>query len=155
MSELNELEQDFVNEQKGEGSLSVYLANNGEKGDYLGWDIHLENIEALYFDGIGVPRWDSLEAETVEEKTALYWERFNAVMEALPLIGRMRDTDEEIDYSAAEIDPLTGECDRVLLGTTNEKAVRAAQKISRAAWHAAEAGAGLKLVPSQIAVPMF
>jgi hypothetical protein len=149
MAEISDLEREFTNEQKGEGSLSVYLTN-GDQLDYLGYDINPEDVEAIYFEGIGVPRWESLQADTVEQQTALYWERFNAQMDNYPLIGRMRDTDERVEYSAAEVPALTAECERISTDSSHPKALRAIQKISIAAGRAAEKAAGLNLKPSQL-----
>lgn len=149
MAELAELEQEFINEQKGEGSLSIFL--NGSDGlEYLGFDINPEDIEALYFEAIGIPRWESLEADSVEEQTALYWERFNEVMGPFPLIGRIRDTDETVDYDSDTITRLNDEIGRVV--PSSAKAERAVAKYRIAAGRAAERGGGLRFKPSQIPV---
>lgn len=145
---ISDLEHEFINEQKGEGSLCFKVANENEHS-YLGYDLHLEDVEALYFEGIGVPRWESLEADTVEQKTALYWERFNERMDKYPLIGRTRDTDEKVEYAAKEISDLLSECEQVSAGISDAKALRAVQKISLAAEKAASNQSGLVLTPSQ------
>lgn len=151
-SPISDLEREFINEQKGEGSLTFNIADGGEHS-YLGYDLHLEDVEALYFEGIGVPRWESLEADTVEQKTALYWEHFNERMDKYPLIGRTRDTDAKVEYAADEMQDLRGECDQVAAGTSNAKALRAVQKISLAAEKAISNQSGLVLTPSQIPDP--
>ena len=147
MHEISDLEREFQDEQKGEGSLSVYVTD-GNNSDYLGYDINPEDVEALYFEGIGVPRWETLQAETTEQKTALYWEKFNERMDNYPLIGRMRDTDERIQYSADEVARLIEECSKVTDSTTDAKAQRAVRKMSLAASRAAETSSGLDLQPS-------
>lgn len=147
MQEIDDLEREFHDEQKGEGSLSVYITDGGNS-DYLGYDINPEDVEALYFEGVGVPRWETLQAETTEQKTALYWEKFNERMDSYPLIGRMRDTDERIQYSADEMQPLAEECGKITDSTTDPKARRAVQKISLAASRASEKRGGLDLQPS-------
>lgn len=149
MAELSKLEQEFINEQKGEGSLSIYLTK-ADENEYLGFDINPEDIEALYFEAIGIPRWESLQADSVEEQTALYWERFNEVMGPFPLIGRVRDTDEAVDYDAASIAPLSEELSRAESAASTPKAVRAVQKYQVAATRASENGAGLRFKPSQL-----
>ncbi len=149
MSDMVELEQEFINEQKGEGSLSVFLTG-GEKPEYIGWDINPEDLEAIYFEGIGVPRWESLQADTVEAQTALYWEKFNALMDSLPMIGRVRDTDEAIEFTPDEVDHLFGECDEILLAAKDAKAIRSLKKFSLAAGKTIEKRGGLLLKPSQI-----
>jgi len=149
MSDMGVLEQEFIDEQKGEGSLSAFLID-GETSEYIGWDVNPEDIEAIYFEGIGVPRWESLQADSVEAQTALYWERFNALMDPLPMIGRMRDTDEKIEYASAEVQQLLGECDEILLGANDAKARRSVQKLSLAAAKATERNAGLRFSPSRI-----
>ncbi len=145
---LSELEAEFINELKGEGSLSVFITGP-DANTYVGWDVHSEDIAALYFEGIGIPRWESLKADTVEEQTALYWERFNERMDKFPLIGRARDTDETVEYSTEEIPQVLEECQRVTDATTDQKAIRALQKISLAAAKASEQKSGLRLTPSQ------
>ena len=144
-----DLETEFINEQKGEGSLSVFLTK-GEESEYVGWDINPEDLEAIYFEGIGVPRWESLQADTVEAQTALYWEKFNALMDSLPMIGRVRDTDETILFSPQDVDHLRGECDEILLSTTDAKAKRSLNKFSLAAAKATDKRAGLRLSPSHV-----
>lgn len=145
--QISDLEREFINEQKGEGSLSIYVAN-GDHSDYVGYDINPEDVEALYFEGIGVPRWETLQADTHEQQTALYWERFNERMGSYPLIGRMRDTDERVTYSAAEIPQLIEECKSIAGSTSDAKAQRAVQKVSLAATRAAEKQSGMDLKPS-------
>lgn len=145
----SEVELSFINEQKGEGSLSLFVVSAAGK-EYLGWDVNPEDIEALYFEGIGVPRWESLQAENVEQQTAMYWERFNERMAGYPMIGRVRDTDVKVSFEAEELSALIDECERVAGSTSNDKALRAAQKFSLAAARAQSAGAALGLSPSQI-----
>ena len=147
MSNLSDLEHEFLAEPKGEGSLSIYVTHD-DQNEYMGYDLHPEDIGAMYFDGIGVPRWESLKADTVEEQTALYWEKFNERMENYPLIGRTRDTDEKVEYSADEVLKLLEECQSVASSSTDEKAQRALQKVSIAANRAAAKNAGLELKPS-------
>ena len=149
MTEIGDLEQEFINEQKGEGSLSIFLTG-GDTSEYVGWDVNPEDLEAIYFEGIGVPRWESLQADTVEAQTALYWEKFNALVDSLPMIGRVRDTDKTIEFTPEDVDHLYGECDEVLLAATDEKAKRSLKKFSLAAAKAKDLKAGLKLSPSQI-----
>ncbi len=149
MREISDLELEFQNEQKGEGSLSVYL-KNGDGSDYVGYDINPEDIEALYFEGIGVPRWESLQADTVEQQTAMYWERFNERMGQYPMIGRVRDTDEAVDFSQPEVADLIAECSKLSGTATDAKALRSLQKISIAANRAVESGSTLNLKPSSI-----
>jgi hypothetical protein len=149
MTEIGDLEQEFISEQKGEGSLSIFLTG-GDASEYVGWDINPEDLEAIYFEGIGVPRWESLPADTVEAQTALYWEKFNALMDSLPMIGRVRDTDETIEFTLEDVDHLYGECDEILLAATDDKAKRSLKKFSLAAAKAKDRKAGLKLSPSQI-----
>jgi hypothetical protein len=150
MREITDLEREFQNEQKGEGSLSVYITG-GDGPEYAGYDINPEDLEALYFEGIGVPRWETLQGQTVEEKTAEYWEKFNALMDRLPLISRMRDTDEPLEYSAAEVPQLAAECETVQ--ASDMRVQRALKKITIAAARAAGGQGGLELRPSSIPDP--
>ncbi len=148
-SPVNDLEQQFILEQKGEGSLSIFLAG-GTENSYVGYDINPEDIEALYFEGIGVPRWETIKADDIEQQTAMYWELFNERMDNYPLIGRARDTDVRVEYTADEVPHLLEECEHVTAGTTDPKAIRALQKIMLAANKAVEKQAGLNLTPSQL-----
>ena len=149
MGDIGHLEQEFISEQKGEGSLSAFLTD-GDTSEYIGWDVNPEDLEAIYFEGIGVPRWESLQADSVEAQTALYWERFNALMDPIPMIGRMRDTDEIIEYTSDEVQQLLGECDEILLGAKDAKARRSVQKLSLAAAKASAGKVGLRFSPSRI-----
>lgn len=149
MAELSQLEQEFVNEQKGEGSLSIFL--NGNEGlEYLGYDLNPEDIEALYFEAIGIPRWESLEADSVEKQTELYWERFNEVMGPFPQVGRIRDTDETVDYGTDSIGALSEEIGRAEASASTPKAIKAVKKYQVALMRASEKGGGLVFKPSQL-----
>ena len=148
-SPTSDLLQQFIMEQKGEGSLSIFVADGGET-TYIGYDINPEDIEALYFEGIGVPRWESIKADDIEQQTAMYWEQFNERMDQLPLIARVRDTDKRVEYTPAEIPNLLAECEQITASTSDAKALRALQKLSIAGNKAAEKNAGINLKPSQL-----
>lgn len=149
MSDTAKLEQEFINEQKGEGSLAIYLTN-GDDAEYVGFDLHPEDLEAIYFEGIGVPRWESLKADTVEQQTAMYWAKFNERMGLYPLIGRVRDTDVVVEFGPGDIAALTAECEQLAGTSTDAKALRSLHKFSIPAGRAASANSGLRLKPSQI-----
>jgi len=144
--QMSELEQEFRAEEKGQGSLSPHLAN-GAKDSYVGYDIHPENIEALFFDGIGVPRWDSIKAETIAEQESLYMERYNDVMAAYPMIARSNDTFHHVEYTAEEVTKLLKETERILGGTTDPKVIKAARKFTLASEKAVAENTGLRLNP--------
>lgn len=155
--EISELEQSFLQEGRGGGSLSLYLVSDpgnfskdaaAHDGSYMGYDLHPEDVEALFFQGLGVLRWDSFKADTVDEQLAQYNESYAEKTAAFPLISRASDTDAQVVYSAGEVRPLVGECDRVLEMTADGKAVRAVQKIAIASRRAAEQNKALLLVPS-------
>lgn len=144
--QLSELEQEFRAEEKGQGSLSPHVAG-GAEGSYVGYDIHPENIEALFFEGIGVPRWDSIKAETPAEQEAVYMERYNDVMSKFPMIARSNDTFQHVEYAAAEVRQLLEECERILADAADPKVIKAAQKFKLAGEKAAEENAGLDFNP--------
>ena len=147
MSEqLSEFEQEFRAEEKGQGSLSPHVVNGAERS-YVGYDIHPENIEALFFDGIGVPRWDSIKAETVAEQEALYMERYNDLMGQYPMLARSNDTLQHVKYTAEEVTELLKESERLLAGTSDPKVIKAARKFSLASEKAVAENAGLSLNP--------
>jgi len=148
MSEqLSELELEFQNEVKGGGSLSPHVVEETGQS-YVGYDINPEDIEALFFDGIGVPRWASIEADSVDEQNAIYMERYNVVMAKYPMIGRANDTYEGTEYSANEVANLLAECEAIKAASTDAKAIRALHKFSIAGTKAAEKQAALNLSPS-------
>ncbi|MEP6848698.1 MAG: hypothetical protein ABI999_07565 [Acidobacteriota bacterium] len=147
--QISDLEQEFRDELKGDGSFSPHLADGTAKGSYIGFDIHPEDIEALFFEGIGIPRWESIKADTVEEQEALYMERFNDLMSKYPLMGRANDTDQKAEFTSAEVPSLLEECDRISSSTSNPKAVRALQKMSLAASKAVAKDVGLYLISRQ------
>ena len=145
---LKNLEAEFRQEEKGPGSLSPHVAD-GSEHSYVGFDIHPENIEALFFDGIGVPRWESIAADSVEQQEALYNAKYSEVMAAFPMIGRANDTFQHVDYSAEEVSQLLAECGRVIAGASDAKVTRAVQKLQLAGEKAAEKNSGLKMNPRQ------
>ena len=145
---LKALETEFRREERGPGSLSPHVAG-GSESLYVGYDIHPENIESLFFDGIGVPRWDSITADSVEEQEALYNAKYADVMAAYPMIARANDTFQHVEYSADEVSQLIEECGRIMAGASDEKVIRAVQKFQLAGEKAAEQSAGLKMNPRQ------
>ena len=154
---LSELESEFIQEEKGNGSLSPYIARDtanfskdapNDEGFYVGYDIHPENIEALYFEGLKLSRWESIEAESVEQKKALYEKSFDKSTSDYPLISRVSDTDQKVTYTPEEVLQLREECQRVLDTTNDTKAVRALQKFHIACNKAADHQMGLLLIPN-------
>ena len=145
---LKDLEEEFKQEEKGPGSLSPHIAD-GSEASYLGYDIHPENIEALFFEGIGVPRWDSIKADDFEQQEVLYMAQYNDVMAKYPMIARANDTFQHVEYTAAEVTQLLEECRRILAGTSDQKVIRAVQKFTLAGEKAVEKNAGLNMNPRQ------
>lgn len=145
--QISELELEFQNEIKGGGSLSPHVVVGTEQ-TYVGYDINPEDIEALFFDGIGVPRWASIEADSVDEQNAIYMERYNEIMSKYPMIGRANDTYQGTEYSAAEVADLLAECETIKAASTDVKATRAVHKFTIAGVKAAEKQASLSLSPS-------
>ncbi len=149
MSENNlaELEEEFNQEVKGYGSLSLSVVSSPEDSEKLGYHIRPEDIEALYFEGIGTPRWESITADSTDEKLKIYHESMDKIMEDYPLISRVKDTDKTVEYTGGEVLTLRAECDKVMEKTSNEKAIRATQKIVIACNRATEKKAALHLNP--------
>lgn len=148
---LSEYENEFAGEVKGYGSLSPYCSSldaASDKGLYVGYDIHPENIEALYFEGLKVPRWESIEAETVAQQEELYKEAYQKSTSEFPLISRVSDTDQKIKYSPEDVLRLQEECKRVLDDTNDAGAVRALLKFYIACDKAAQRQSGLVLIPN-------
>lgn len=149
LSQIGELEQEFTGELKGYGSLSPHLVGgSADDREYLGYDIRPEDIEALYFEGIRIPRWESIKADTVDQQVELYNEAMQKIMATYPLIGRVSDTDKKVEYTPAEAAQLCRECDEVLETASNPQAVKALQKFAIACHKAAENQKGLLLLPS-------
>ena len=140
--ELTRLAEEFSQELQGEGSLSPKVGNA-----YIGFDIHPDDVEAIFFNGIGVPRWASIEIEDLDEHNAAYTELYNAAMAKYPLIGRANDTMVRANYSRSEIAELLSECNTLIENSTDEKATRAAKKLLIAAMKAEASNAPLTLSP--------
>ena len=154
---LSEYESEFIKERKGYGSLSPYCVLDAasfskdllpNEGFYVGYDIHPENIEALYFEGLKLPRWESIEAENVEQQEAIYRESFRKITSDYPLVSRVSDTDQQVIYTPEEVLRLQEECKQILESTNDEKAVKALQKFYIACNKAAEKQMELLLIPS-------
>lgn len=149
LQDLSDLEREFNSEVRGYGSLSVKLVSgSGEEFNNIGYQIRPEDIEALYFEGIGTPRWESIEADSVNEQLEIYNDSMREIMADYPLIYRVQDTDKTVVYTADEITQLLAECTKVLGNTENNKAVRAVQKFVIAGNKAAEQKTALHLKPS-------
>ena len=141
-NELAKLAEEFSQELQGEGSLSPKVGNT-----YVGFDIHPDDVEAIFFDGIGVPRWASIEIEDLDEHNAVYMERYNAAMAKFPLIGRANDTMVGANYSRAEIASLIAECHALIESSADPKAARATKKLLIAGIQAEATNSPLALSP--------
>lgn len=146
--QMAELEMEFSREQKGPGSLSPHLAN-GKQDSYVGYDIHPEDIETIFFEGIGVPRWESITADSFAQQEALYMGQYNEVMSKFPVIGRSNDTFQSVAYSADEVVQLLEECEGIQNAVSDPKVIRALQKFVIAGKKAAADNVGLDLNPRQ------
>lgn len=158
LQNLTEIENEFLREDKGEGSLSVYAVRDvtadfskfapREESFGVGYDITPLDVEALYFEGIKLPRWESIRAENVEQQMAIYNESFGKIKSDFPLISRVSDTDVTVKYTPEEVAPLQAECERVADSADDAKAIRAVQKFYIACQKAAEQQMGILLIPS-------
>ena len=157
LQNLAERESEFTQERRGEGSLSpfivrdvtVFSKSNLQDGEgYLGFDIHPEDLEALYFEGLKMPRWESITADSVAEQEAIYRKSLAEVTAGYPLISRVTDTDQRIRFTPEEVSQLQQECETVLEGTEHAKAIKAVQKFFIACDKAAGQQMGLVLNPS-------
>ena len=158
LQNLGEIESDFIKEDKGEGSLSVYAVRDPaasfskfaprEESFSVGYDIHPLDIEALYFEGIKLPRWESIKADNTDQQLEIYNESFGKIKADFPLISRVSDTDVTVKYTPEEISPLQAECERILDSADNAKAIRAVQKFYIASNKAGEQQMGLSLIPN-------
>ena len=146
--DYSELESEFNSELKGYGSLSLEIGDDSAESDAnIDYHIRPEDIEAIYFDGIGIPRWESIEAETNEQKIELYNQSMGKIMVDYPLIQRVSDTDVKVAYKPEEISALQTECERVMETTSDAKATRGLQKFVIACRKAAENQSGLRFIP--------
>lgn len=158
LGNLDEIEKEFTGEDKGEGSLMVYAVRDlnasfskfaeREESFAVGYDITPIDIEALYFEGIKLPRWESIQAETVEEQMEIYNQSFDKIKADFPLISRVSDTDVTVKYTPEEVSQLKEECERVADSADNAKAIRAVQKFYIACSRAAENQFGIMLIPN-------
>ena len=156
-SSTDALELEFMEEERGNGSLSPHVVgenedvsknrSNGEPS-YVGYDVRPEDLDALYFEGLGVLRWENIKAENTERQKAVYLETYQKITADYPLISRTNDVDQKVVYSAGEITALLEECSRALAGTTHPKAVRALRKLELIAEKAAGQNSGLLLLPN-------
>ena len=157
LQKLTELESEFIQEEKGNYSLSPRAVPDSANfsSDILGdeevgidFDIQLENIEALYYEGLKVPRWENIKADNATEKKALYEESFQKCTADYPLISRVSDTDRKVTYTPEEVLQLRQECERVLNNTNDPKAVKALHKFLIICNKVAGRRMGLLLLPS-------
>jgi hypothetical protein len=158
LQNMSELEEEFKDEIRGFGSLAVVLVSTSEsnnsdegsnnKGGFIGYDICPEDIEALYFDGLGTPRWESIKADSVAEQMDIYNDSMQKVMSNYPMINRVSDTDQKVEYDPEEVLLLQTECEKVLGATENPKAMRALKKFLLACHKALTGKMGLLLTPN-------
>lgn len=144
LKNMDELKIEFDEEVRGFGSLAVVLDGSG----FIGYDIRPEDIEALYFEGIGTRRWESIEAESVSEQMDIYNDSMKKMMADYPMIARVSDTDVKVNYTPEEVSELRAECEKVFDNTSESKAIRALQKFLIACHKAAEKKVGLELQPN-------
>ena len=81
---------------------------------YIGFDLRPEDLDALYFEGLRVPRWESIKADSVDQQRALYMESYEKIIATYPLVGRISDLDQRVSYKPEEVLNLRGECNSVL-----------------------------------------
>lgn len=158
LSNLSEVEKEFISEEKGEGSLMVYAVRDltaafskfaeREESFGVGYDITPLDIEALYFEGIELPRWESIKADSHEQQLAIYNEAFDKIKSDFPLISRVSDTDATVKYTLEEVSRLHAECERVADSANDAKAIRAVQKFYIACNKATESQMGIMLIPN-------
>ena len=158
LQNLTEIENQFVSEDKGEGSLMVYAVRDlaadfskfaaREESFSVGYDITPLDIEALYFEGIKLPRWESIKAENTDQQLEIYNEAFGKIKADFPLISRVSDTDVTVKYTTEEVAQLQSECEKVADSADDAKAIRAVQKFYIACNKAAENQMGLLLIPN-------
>ncbi|CAN5453198.1 hypothetical protein BH10ACI1_BH10ACI1_16060 [soil metagenome] len=143
------LEAEFNGEIKGYGSLSLELSDDlADESANIGFHIRPEDIEALYFEGIGIPRWESIEADSTEKQLEIYNEAMSKLMAQYPLIQRVNDTDVKVAYQPEEISALQTECERVMAATSDAKATKALQKFIIACQKASAHQSELRLIPT-------
>ena len=159
--ELIDLETEFMKEVRGEGSLSIQItphaadsSNGNSSADSinLSYDINAEDLEALYFEGLGLPRWEDVEGETVEERREVYFGSFEKCTSNYPMIKRVSDIDQKVTFTPEEVLRLQEECQRILEVANTPKSIRATQKLSLAANKAAELEMGLRLTPNSFSL---
>ena len=157
LQNLAERESEFAGEGRGEGSLSPFIVQETtgfsksalREGEfYIGFDIHPEDIEALYFEGLKLPRWESIPGDDVAEKQAIYHKSLAECTANYPLIGRVNDTDQRVKFTPEETAGLRQECETLLNGADSGKAIKALQKFYIACDKAAGRQMGLILIPS-------
>ena len=157
LQNLSEIEQEFNQEVKGSGSLSPYAVSDpanfsksrmNEREFYIGYDIHPENLEFLYFEGLKLPRWESIVAETTAQQMEIYQKSFQKSTSDYPLVSRVSDTDKKVGYTPGEVAELSKECRKILDETNNPNAVTALQKFYIACAKASEHQLGLLLIPN-------
>ncbi len=151
LTQFDDLQAQFMDEIRGFGSLAVNIAGDPDKADegtFLGYDIRPEDIEALYFEAIGTPRWESIKADSVAEQMRIYEESMEKIMSEYPFIKRVMDTDVKVFYKSEEVSELQKECERVIKTTDNAKAIWALQKFLFACHKASENQMGLLLFPN-------
>ncbi|MDQ2747125.1 MAG: hypothetical protein M3T96_07700 [Acidobacteriota bacterium] len=158
LQNLEAIENQFLQEDKGEGSLMIYAVRDlnanfskfaaREESFSLGYDITPLDIEALYFEGIKLPRWESIKADNHEQQLEIYNQSFDKIKADFPLISRVSDTDVTVKYTAEEVARLRAECEKVSDSANDAKAIRAAQKFYIACQKAAENQMGLLLMPN-------
>lgn len=158
LKNLTEVENEFIKDDKGEGSLSVYAVRDltanfskfaaREESFSVGYDITPQDIEALYFEGIKLPRWESIVADNHDQQLEIYNKAFGKITSDFPLISRVSDTDVTVKYTPEEVSQLQSECERVADSTDDARAIRAVQKFYIACNKAAENQMGLLLLPN-------
>lgn len=158
LQNLDATENELGKEEKCEGSLMVYAVRDlkasfskfapREESFSVGYDITPLDVEALYFEGIKLPRWESIEADNHDQQLAIYNESLNKIKADFPLISRVSDTDVAVEYTTEEVSQLRAECERISDSADDAKAIRAMQKFYIACQKAAENQMALLLIPN-------
>lgn len=149
VNKMDEIEAQYSDEVKGYGSLMIHLVpGGGKEEEKLGFEIRPEDIEALFFDGIGIPRWESIEAESHDEQLKIYNESMKTIMADYPEINRVNDTDVKVEFGTEDLQQLQAECEKLLDDNSDPKVVKALQKYLIACHRALVAEFAMHLIPN-------
>lgn len=135
------------------GRLAIYVVRDpvnwrgsiSNKEQYLG-DFTGPQWESLFYDVLGCPKPDSyIPGEDLDEFNERYRTHFQNHLQQYPMLSRIWDMYNRVNYLPEEVGLLRDECSKVCAGTSNPYAIQGLKNLITGCDEALKLGYGIVL----------